>query len=89
MNGACLSLVFYATINCNDKNYKPKLYKGSCKIIFKMRYINRKKSFNVPFYIDKHDTKLSTEYWSLKTKQLNPLILWKLKGIYKSYNPTS
>ena len=28
MNGACLkeSLVYYATINCNDKNYKPKLF---------------------------------------------------------------
>ena len=89
MNGACLSLVYYATINCNDKNYKPKLYKGSCETSFKKRYSNRKKSFNVPLYIDKHDTKLSTEYWSLKTKQLNPLTSWKLKGIYKSYNPTS
>ena len=89
MNGACLSLVYYATINCNDKNYKPKPYKGSCETSFKKRYSNRKKSFNVPLYIDKHDTKLSTEYWSLKMKQLNPLISWKLKGIYKSYNPTS
>ena len=43
--------------------------------------------FNVPLY--KHDTKLSTEYWNLKTKQLNPRISWKIKGIYKSYNPTS
>ena len=43
MNGACLSLVYYATINCNDKNYKPKLYKGSCEASFKKRYqaINR------------------------------------------------
>ena len=32
MNGACLkeSLVYYATVSCKDKNYKPKLYKGSC-----------------------------------------------------------
>ena len=88
MNGACLSLVYYATINCNDKNYKPKLYKGSCEASFKKRCSNRKKSFNVPLHIDKYDTKLSTEHWSLKTKQLNPLISWKLKGIYKSYNPT-
>ena len=36
-----------------------------------------------------HDTKLSTEYWNLKMKQLNPQISWKIKGIYKSYNPTS
>ena len=50
MNGACLeeSLVYYATISCNDKNYKPKLYKGSCETTFKKRYNNHKKSFNVP-----------------------------------------
>ena len=43
MNGTCLSLVYYATINCNDKNYKPKLYKGNCKASFKKRYSNRNK----------------------------------------------
>ena len=74
-------------ISCNDKNYKPKLYKGSCETSFKKRYSNHKKSFNVPLY--KHDTKLSTEYWNLKMKQLNPQISWKIKGIYKSYNLTS
>ena len=89
MNGACFqeSLVYYATISCNDKNYKPKLYKGSCETSFKKRYSNHKKSFNVPLY--KHDTKLSTEYWNVKMKQLNPQISLKMKGIYKSYNPTS
>ena len=70
MNGACLkeSLLYYATISCNDKNYQPKLYKGSCEASFKKRYSKHKRSFNVPLY--KHDTKLSTEYWNLKTKQL-------------------
>ena len=77
------SLVCYANITCNDKNYKPKLYKGSCEISFKKRSSNHKKSFKVPFY--KHDTKLSTEYWNLKITQ----IPWKIKRIYKSYNPTS
>ena len=45
VNGACLkeSLVFYATISCNDKNYQPKLYKGSCETSFKRRYSNHKK----------------------------------------------
>ena len=62
MNGACLSLLYYATINCIDKNYKPTLYKGSCETSFKKRHSNRKKSFKVTLYIDKHDTKLSTEY---------------------------
>ena len=46
MNGGCLSLVYYATINFNDKNYKPKLYKGSWAASFKKRYSNHKKSFN-------------------------------------------
>ena len=45
MSGACLqeSLVYYAIISCNDKNYKPKLYKGSCETSFKKRYSNHKK----------------------------------------------
>ena len=66
--------------------YQPKLYKGSCETSFKKRYNNHKIQ-NVPLY--KHDTKLSTEYWTLKTKQLNPWISWMIKGIYKSDNPTS
>ena len=37
----------------------------------------------------KYDTKLSTEYWNLKMRQLNPQISWKIKGVSKSYNPTS
>ena len=42
MNGAGLkeSLVYYATISFNDKNYKPKLYKGSRETSFKKRYSN-------------------------------------------------
>ena len=95
INGACVqeSLVCYATISCNGKNYKPKLCKGSCETSFEKRYSNHKKSINVPLH--KHNTKLSTEYWNLKKKQLNPRQLnskqrlsWKIKEIYKSYNPT-
>ena len=43
MNGACLKerLVYYATISCNDKNYQPKQYKGSCES-FKKCYSNHK-----------------------------------------------
>ena len=88
-NSDCLkeSVAYYATISCSDKNYKPKLYKGCCETSFEKRYSNNKKSFNVPFY--KRDTKLSIEYWNLKMKHLNPQISWKIKRIYKSYNPTS
>ena len=81
MNGACLkeSLFYYATISCKDKNYKPKLYKRSCKISFKKHYSNHKKPFNVPLY--KHDTKHdTTENWNLKTKQLNQGISWKIEN---------
>ena len=45
MNGACLILVNYATTNWNDKNYKPKLYKGSCETSFK-----KNSNFKTPFY---------------------------------------
>ena len=36
MNSSCLkeSLVDHNTISCNDKNYKPKLHKESCKTNF-------------------------------------------------------
>ena len=54
------NLVYYAAISCNNKNYKPKLCKGSCETILKKATVTEKKSFNVPLY--KHNTKLSTEY---------------------------
>ena len=66
-----------------NQNYTKELTKH----VLRNAIENTKKSFNVPFY--KHDTKLSTEYWNLKMKQLNPQISWKIKRIYKSYNPTS
>ena len=46
MNVACLkeNLVYYATISCNDNNYQPKLYEGSCETSFKKRYSNDKKN---------------------------------------------
>ena len=39
MNSDCLkeSSVYYATISCNNKNYKPKLYKGSCEETLQQR----------------------------------------------------
>ena len=88
MNGFCLtkSLLYYATITCDKENYT-KPYKGICETTFKKRYVNHKKSFNVPTY--KNDTKLSTEYWALKTKQLHPKVSWQIKRRYNSYNPIS
>ena len=88
MNGFCLtkSLLYYARITCDKENYT-QLYKGICETTFKKRYANHKKSFNVPTY--KNDAKLSTEYWALKTKQLNPKVSWQIKRRCNSYNPIS
>ena len=65
MSGPCLqeSLVYYATKTCNDKNYKPILYEGSCETNFQKRYSTHKQSLNVPLY--NYDTKISKEYWNL------------------------
>ena len=109
MYSACLkeNIVCYATISCDDKNYKPKLYKGSCQTSLKKRshcikyarirvfsdlfspvfshiYVvygnhNVTITFNVPLY--KHEFKLSTEYWNLKKKQINPQTSWKIRNI--------
>lgn len=61
-----------------DKENYTKLYKRICKTTFKKGYKNHKKSFNAPTY--KSDTKLSTEYLTLKTKQLNLKVSWQIKG---------
>ena len=63
-----LSLLCYHKLE--NKNYKPKLYKGSCKTDFKKHYSNHKKSFHIPLY--KHRTKLSTEHWKLKKEATKP-----------------
>ena len=75
------SLVYYATISCNDNNYKLKLYKESCKASL----VTTKK------HLTYHCTNMTPryQYWNLQMQELNPQISWKTKGIYKSYIPTS
>ena len=89
MRGASLTenILYYIRISCNDKTYKPKLYKGIWKTSFKKRYTNHIKSFNMKK--NKKDTKLSTEYWKLANNKLHLRISWSIKGNYKSYNPNS
>ena len=88
MNGLCLtsSILYQATIKCSDSKYKQKRHKGICEAIFKKRYANHKKSFNL--INSKNDTTLSVEYWTLKQKQQTPRLTWEIKGQYKAYNPT-
>ena len=44
MNGPFLkeSLVYYATISCNDKNYEPKLYKEVAKQVLRSGTVTTK-----------------------------------------------
>ena len=79
MREGCLTenVLYYARISCDNKTYKPKLYKGICVTTFKKRYANHKKSFNAEK--NKNDTKLSTEYWKLANKNLHPQISWSIK----------
>ena len=81
------NVLYYARISCDDETYKPKLYKGIYETAFKKRYANHKRFFNAEN--NKNDTKLSTEYWKLGNKKLNPRIFWSIKGNYKSYKPNS
>ena len=89
MRQACLTgnISYYTRLSCDNKTYKPKLYKGICETTFKKRYTNNKKSLNVEK--NKNDTKLSTEYWKLANNKLHPQISWSIKGNYKSHNPNS
>ena len=81
MNGLCLtsSILYQATIKCNDSKYKQKGYKGICETDYKKCFANHKKIFNL--IKSKNDTNLSIEYWTLKQKQQGPRVQRTIKGI--------
>ena len=58
MNGDCLkeSLVYYATISCNDKNYKPKLFKGVAKQVLRNVIVTTKN------HLTYHSTNMTPSY---------------------------
>ena len=74
MRVTCLSenILYYTRISCDDKTFKPKLYRETCETTFNKRYANHEKSFNVEK--NKNDTKLSTEYWKLANNKLHSRI---------------
>ena len=88
MNGLCLasSLLYQATIKCNDSKYKQKRYKGIWETTFKKRYANPKNSFHL--IKSKSDTTLSIEYWTLKQKQQTSRLAWEIKWQYNAYKRT-
>ena len=67
-----------------DKENHTKLCKGTCETTFEKCDTNHKNSCNVPTH--KNDSKLSNEYWTFKTKQLNPTVSWQIKRRYNSNN---
>ena len=89
LNGNCLlkNILHIATIKSDKKNYQPRNYKGISENIFKKRYANHKRSFNIYRY--KNDTKLSVEYWNLKAGNSNPKVTQTVKNQFSAYNPES
>ena len=58
MNGDYIkkSLVYYATISCNDKNYKPQLYKEVAKQVLRNAIVTTKNHFTC------HSTNMTPSY---------------------------
>ena len=78
MNGECLakSIIYQATVNASATNMTPQTYVGLTENTFKNRYANHKHSFN---NIQKgHSTELSNYIWTLKDKNIDFNISWKI-----------
>ena len=78
------SILRQTTTKCNDNKYKQKTYKVIRETNFKKHYANDKKLFNL--IKSKNDTKVSTEYWTLKEKQQASGLTWEINGRYNAYN---
>ena len=81
-----VSILYQATIKCNDSKYKHKIYKGICETTFNKHDANHKKSFNL--IKSENGTTLSIGYWILKQRQQAPRLTWEIEGWYKAYNST-
>ena len=72
MNGKCLSnnISYTTTLTSSNKKYEARTHKEICETIFKLRYANHERSFNLENY--RKNTKFSIEYWKPKSKKRNP-----------------
>jgi hypothetical protein len=84
MNGECLAaeIVYEAEVNSDDDT---KLYTGASETSFKLRWGNHKKAFNNTRY--RHDTVLSTYIWSLKDRDIDYNIKWRIVKKSRAYTP--
>ena len=89
LENKCLTenIIYEATITTPSNQQYTKHYIGLCETTFKKRYANHKKTFNHLKY--EHDTTLSTEYWKLKKRNLNPQVSWKIIRRTHSFKPES
>ena len=88
LNNNCLtkSIVYQATVK-QENNQEEQTYVGLTENTFKTRYTEHKASFN---HINKrHATTLSEHIWSLKDKNIQYNIKWKILTKAKAYNPNS
>ena len=74
-------IVYQATVNFKNKS---ETYVGLSSPPFFQRYRNHKKSFRLERYA--HETTLSTFIWSLKEKNINFEISWKVIDRGKPYS---
>ena len=88
LNNNCLtkSIVYQATVK-QENNQEEQTYVGLTENTFKTRYTEHKASFN---HINKrHATTLSEHIWSLKDKNIQYNIKWKILTKAKAYNTNS
>ena len=89
LNKSCQAenIVYEATITCNKQTYGENIYIGIAEIIFKKRYNNHKRSFNLAAY--KNDAKLSKEVWKIKLRNFVPKIKWRILRKCLRFNRSS
>ena len=91
LNGECRakSIVYQATVTTprtgpnNTNNYHSETYVGLTDTEFKLRYANHKQSFSNQRL--RNATELSKYIWSLKEKNIEYKITWKILGKAHSY----
>ncbi len=88
LNGNCLqkSVIYQATVTRQDNN-TTESYVGLTENEFKTRYRNHTSSFRHTKH--RHSTELSKYIWTLKDKDIDYTISWKILSSCRSYNSSS
>ena len=95
LEGKCLqsSIIYQATVTANQPSNNSaaietkETYIGLTETTFKLRHGNHKHSFNNPKL--RNATELSKHIWTLKEKQIDYTITWKIISKAKAYSNSS